>query len=162
MAEAAGKGSVERVRAALRVAGLDAEIREFGASTRTSADAAAAIGCQVAQIAKSLVFRGKSSNQAVLVIASGINRVDEKKLEALLGEKIGKADADFVRAETGFAIGGVGPIGHGDRVTIFIDEDLDQYAEIWAAAGSPNAVFRLTPADLQRITGGKVAVLKQA
>ena len=161
MSEAEGKGSIERVRAALREAGLAAEIKEFDASTRTSADAAAAIGCSVAQIAKSVVFRAKASNRAVLVVASGINRVDEKKLTALLGEKVGKADADFVRAETGFAIGGVAPVGHGGRVSVFIDQDLNQYAEIWAAAGSPNAVFKLTPADLARLTGGKVASLKQ-
>jgi prolyl-tRNA editing enzyme YbaK/EbsC (Cys-tRNA(Pro) deacylase) len=97
----------------------------------------------------------------VLVVASGVNRVDEKKLNALLGEKVGKADADFVRAETGFAIGGVAPVGHGGRLAVYIDQDLNQYAEIWAAAGSPNAVFKLTPADLLRLTGGTVAALKQ-
>jgi len=154
--------SVERVRAALAALGLATEIKEFDASTRTSADAAAAIGCAVAQIAKSLVFRAKDSNRAILVIASGINRVDEKKLAALLGEKIGKADADFVRSETGFAIGGVAPVGHAGQLTIFIDEDLGQHAEIWAAAGAPNAVFRLTPDELLQITGGRYADLKTA
>ena len=153
-------GSVARVRAALTAAGVAAEIREFDASTRTAADAAAAIGCEVAQIAKSLVFRAKESGRAILVIASGINRVDEKKLSALLGEKIGKADADFVRAETGFAIGGVAPVGNTGKVVIFIDADLLQYPEIWAAAGAPNAVFRLTPADLARITAGQTADVK--
>src|SRR5262245_37535341 len=150
------KGSVARVRDALARFGLAAEIREFDASTRTSADAAAAIGCTVAQIAKSVIFRAKGGNQPVLVIASGINRVDEKKIEAALGDKIGRADAEFVRATTGFAIGGVAPVGHTGPIRVFIDADLDQYAEIWAAAGSPNAVFRLTPADLRRITGGQV------
>jgi prolyl-tRNA editing enzyme YbaK/EbsC (Cys-tRNA(Pro) deacylase) len=140
--------------------GLPAEIREFGASTRTAADAAAAIGCEIAQIAKSLVFRAVESHRAVLVIASGINRVDEKKLGALLGEKIGKADADFVRNETGFAIGGVAPIGHTRKVTVFIDADLTHYAEIWAAAGAPNAVFRLTPAELARVTQGQIVEVK--
>lgn len=154
--------SVERVRAALAALGLAAEIKEFDASTRTSADAAAAIGCAVAQIAKSLVFRATDSNRAILVIASGINRVDEKKLAALLGEKIGKADADFVRSETGFAIGGVAPVGHAGQVTIFIDEDLAQYAVIWAAAGAPNAVFRLTPDELLRMTGGRYADVRLA
>ena len=154
------KGSVARVRDALAKFGLDAEIKEFDASTRTSADAAAAIGCEVAQIAKSVIFRAKNSNQPVLVIASGINRIDEKKLEAALGDKIGRADADFVRNTTGFAIGGVAPVGHTGPVRIFIDQDLDQYAEIWAAAGSPNAVFRLTPADLRRVTGGTVIVIR--
>src|SRR5215470_9750475 len=104
--------SVDRVRSALAALGLPSEIKEFAASTRTSADAAAAIGCAVAQIAKSLVFRAKPSGRAILVMASGANRVDEKKLAAALGETIGKADADFVRSETGFAIGGVAPVGH--------------------------------------------------
>lgn len=153
---AAGKGSVERVRAALAARGLAAEIKEFDASTRTSADAAAAIGCDVAQIAKSIVFRAKSSNLPVLVVASGINRVNEKKVEAALGDRLGRADAEFVRDATGFAIGGVAPIGHSGPVAVFIDADLRRYGEIWAAAGSPNAVFRLTPADLERITGGRV------
>lgn len=153
-------GSVARVRAALIAAGVAAEIREFDASTRTAADAAAAIGCEVAQIAKSLVFRGRESGRAVLVIASGINRVDEKKLSALIGEKIGKADADFVRTETGFAIGGVAPLGHTGKVVLFIDADLLHYQEIWAAAGAPNAVFRLTPAELVQVTGGQIVDVK--
>lgn len=154
------KGSVARVREALARFGLETEIREFDASTRTSADAAAAIGCTVAQIAKSVIFRAKAAGQPVLVIASGVNRVDEKKLEAAVGDKIGRADPDFVRATTGFAIGGVAPVGHTGPVRIFIDQDLNQYAEIWAAAGSPNAVFRLTPADLQRVTGGTVLAVR--
>jgi prolyl-tRNA editing enzyme YbaK/EbsC (Cys-tRNA(Pro) deacylase) len=152
--------SVERVRSALQAAGLTAEIKEFDASTRTSAEAAAAIGCEVSQIAKSLVFRAKGSGRAVLVIASGTNRVDEKKLGALIGEKIGKADADFVRAETGFAIGGVAPVGHTGTVKLLIDADLQQFQEIWAAAGAPNAVFRLTPAQLVSVTGGEIADVK--
>jgi prolyl-tRNA editing enzyme YbaK/EbsC (Cys-tRNA(Pro) deacylase) len=152
--------SVERVRMALAELGLPTEIKEFAASTRTSADAAAAIGCSVAQIAKSLVFRAKPSGRAILVMASGANRVDEKKLAAPLGETIGKADAEFVRAETGFAIGGVSPVGHGIRLTTFIDADLMDLGEIWAAAGSPNSVFRLTPQELQRVTGGQILALK--
>ena len=153
-------GSVARVRAALAALGLTSEVKEFDASTRTAADAAQAIGCTQAQIAKSLVFRAQESGRAVLVIASGSNRVDEKKVAALLGEEIGKADADFVRNETGFAIGGVAPVGHTGPVTVLIDADLQQFAEIWAAAGAPNAVFRLTPADLARVTGGQVAEVK--
>lgn len=148
------------MRSALIAAGLPAEIKEFDASTRTAADAALAIGCTQAQIAKSLVFRAKESGKAVLVITSGINRVDEKKVAALLGEKIGKADADFVRAQTGFAIGGVAPVGNTGPVTVLIDTDLAQYSEIWAAAGAPNAVFRLTPADLIRVTNGDVVEVK--
>jgi prolyl-tRNA editing enzyme YbaK/EbsC (Cys-tRNA(Pro) deacylase) len=152
------KDSVDRVRQALAVLGLQAEIREFSESTRTSADAAAAIGCSVAQIAKSLVFRAKPSGRAILAMASGANRVDEKKLAAALGESIGKADAEFVWAETGFAIGGVPPVGHGLKT--FIDEDLMGFSEIWAAAGSPHSVFRLTPQDLQRVTAGQILALK--
>jgi Cys-tRNA(Pro) deacylase len=153
-------GSVARVRAALAALGLTSEVKEFDASTRTAADAAQAIGCTQAQIAKSLVFRAQESGRPVLVITSGSNRVDEKKVAALLGEEIGKADADFVRNETGFAIGGVAPVGHTGPVTVLIDADLQQFAEIWAAAGAPNAVFRLTPADLARVTGGQVAEVK--
>jgi prolyl-tRNA editing enzyme YbaK/EbsC (Cys-tRNA(Pro) deacylase) len=154
------KGSVARVREALARFGHEAEIREFDASTRTSADAAAAIGCGGAQIAKSVIFRAKAANQPVLVAASGVNRVDETKIEAILGDRIGRAAADFVRAATGFAIGGVAPVGHTGPVRIFIDADLEQYDEIWAAAGAPNAVFRLTPADLRRVTGGTVVAVK--
>lgn len=152
--------SVERVRTALAELGLQTEIKEFAASTRTSADAAAAIGCAVAQIAKSLVFRARPSGRAILVMASGANRVDEARLAAAFGEPIGKADAEFVRAETGFAIGGVSPVGHGIRLKTFIDEDLMGFAEIWAAAGSPNSVFRLTPQDLVKITQGQILALK--
>jgi Cys-tRNA(Pro) deacylase len=154
------KDSMDRVRPALAELGLQAEVKEFSASTRTSADAAAAIGCAVAQIAKSLVFRANPSGRAILVMASGANRVDEKKLASALGETIGKADAEFVRAETGFAIGGVSPVGHGIRLKTFIDEDLMEFSEIWAAAGSPNSVFRLTPQDLLRVTEGQILALK--
>lgn len=152
----AESGSVARVRAALAAAGLAVEIKEFDASTRTSVDAAAAIGCEVAAIAKSLIFRAAESDKAVLIIASGANRIDEAKVAAALGEKIGKADAAFVRARTGFAIGGVAPLAHAAPVTVVIDADLLSFPEIWAAAGAPNAVFRLTPADLLRVTGGQV------
>ncbi|TDQ82432.1 prolyl-tRNA editing enzyme YbaK/EbsC (Cys-tRNA(Pro) deacylase) [Dongia mobilis] len=154
-------GSVARVRAALEAAGLATEIREFDASTRTSADAAAAIGCEIAQIAKSLIFKGAQSGRAILIVASGVNRVDEGRVAQALGEKIVKADAEFVRAETGFAIGGVAPVAHAGPVTILVDADLLAHAEIWAAAGAPNAVFRLTPAELVRITGGKVAAIRK-
>lgn len=156
----AESGSVARVRAVLAAAGLATEIKEFDASTRTAADAAAAIGCEVAEIAKSLIFRGTESDRAVLVIASGANRIDEAKVAAALGESIGKADAAFVRDRTGFAIGGVAPIAHSGPVTVLIDADLLSFAEIWAAAGAPNAVFRLTPTDLVRVTGGAVADVK--
>lgn len=162
MAEPAPKGSVARVRDALARFDLVAEIKEFDASTRTSAEAAAAIGCDVAQIAKSLLFRARTSDRPVLVIASGVNRVDEKRVAAELGEKIARADADFVREKTGFAIGGVPPVGHAVAPATFIDRDLLQYPEIWAAAGTPHAVFRLTPAELVAITGGRVVALAQS
>ena len=136
--------------------GLDNEVRELPATTRSAEEAAAAIGCRVEQIAKSLVFKTKGSEKAVLVIASGKNRVDEKKLAVYVGEPIERADADFVRQKTGFAIGGVPPVGHSEKLETFIDEDLLQYEAIWAAAGTPNAVFRLTPADLTKMTNGKV------
>jgi prolyl-tRNA editing enzyme YbaK/EbsC (Cys-tRNA(Pro) deacylase) len=160
MAEGSARSSAERVRQALAALGHVAEVREFDAATRTSVDAAAAIGCTVAQIAKSLVFRAGASNRAVLVIASGANRVDETKVAAALGESIGKADAGFVRDKTGFAIGGVAPVGHTERPVTFIDQDLLQYGEIWAAAGTPNSVFRLSPDALVTLTGGRVIVVR--
>ena len=134
-------------------------VLEFDASTRTSADAAAAIGCEVAEIAKSLVFKGARTGRPVLVVASGTNRVDEKKVAALIGEKIGRADAEFVREATGFAIGGVPPVGHATPPLTLIDEGLFRFEAIWAAAGTPNAVFKLTPAELQELTGGEVAAV---
>jgi len=152
--------SAERVRQALAALGHTVEIKEFAETTRTSADAAAAIGCTVAQIAKSLVFRAVGSGRAVLVIASGVNRVDEKRLATALDDRIAKADATFVRDKTGFAIGGVAPVGHTEKPITFIDEDLLQHAEIWAAAGTPNAVFRLTPPALVAMTGGRVIAIK--
>lgn len=156
------KDSAGRVQQALAAAGFAFQVREFPASTRTSAEAAAAIGCAVAQIAKSLIFRGRETGRAVLVMASGANRVDEKAVACLLGEELERADADFVRAATGFAIGGVPPVGHRQPPVVFIDADLLNLAEIWAAAGTPNAVFRLTPQELVALTGGQVAAIRQA
>jgi prolyl-tRNA editing enzyme YbaK/EbsC (Cys-tRNA(Pro) deacylase) len=145
--------SALKVQAAL---GPDFQVVEFEASTRTSEDAAAAVGCTVAEIAKSLVFRS-ASGRPVLVIASGANRVDEKKVRALLGEKIERADADFVRVMTGYAIGGVPPIGHAVVPVVLIDNDLQRFPAVWAAAGTPNAVFKVAPADLVRLTQGRLA-----
>ena len=146
--------SALKVQAAL---GKDFEVLEFDASTRTAADAAAAIGCTVPQIAKSLVFRAFESGRPVLVIASGSVRVDEAKVSMLLGEKIKRADANFVREKTGFAIGGVPPIAHETQPVVFIDNTLLGLDTIWAAAGTPNAVFRLSPEDLVRLSGGVIA-----
>ena len=148
--------SAQKVQDALTALGMSCRVVELPASTRTSQEAAQAVGCAVGQIAKSLVFRGAHTSKPVLVMASGANRVNEARLAELIGEPTAKADADFVRTHTGFAIGGVAPVGHPAPLEIYIDADLLQYAEIWAAAGTPNAVFALTPADLQAMTGGKV------
>ena len=151
--------SVQRVREALAARGFTGQIRELAQSTRTAAEAAAALGCQVDQIAKSLVFRGTASDRVVLVIASGVHRVDEAKVAALVGEPIAKADAAFVRTRTGFAIGGVPPLGHPAAPDTVIDEALLTWDAIWAAAGSPNSIFRLTPAELVAMTRGRVGAI---
>lgn len=145
-----------------QILGPDFSVLEFDASTKTAADAAAAIGCTVAQIAKSILFRASASGRPVLVVASGPNRVDEKRVEALIGERIGRADADFVRTSTGFAIGGVPPVGHLTAPIVLLDETLWAFSEIWAAAGTPSAVFRLTPDQLRQLTGGQVAAIAKA
>jgi prolyl-tRNA editing enzyme YbaK/EbsC (Cys-tRNA(Pro) deacylase) len=125
-------------------------VQELPDSTRTARDAAAALGCEIGQIVKSLVFQNATTGEAVLVLASGSNRVDESRISALVDAEILKADADFVRRATGFAIGGVPPLGHKSACQTFVDEDLLKYPEVWAAAGTPNAVFRIT-GDLQEI-----------
>lgn len=150
--------SAQKVQDALDARGYThCRVVEMPDSTRTAAEAAAAIGCTVAQIAKSLVFRGARSGAPVLVIASGTNRVDPQRLAALIGEPVEKPDADYVRERTGFVIGGVPPLGHSEPIRTFIDRDLLAFGEIWAAAGTPRAVFRLTPDDLVSMTGGEVA-----
>ena len=148
--------SARKVQEALRAGGFASQVVELPDSTRTAKEAAAAIGCKVEQIVKSLIFKTRESERPILVVASGTNRVNEQRVGELLGEPIGKADADFVRRHTGFAVGGVPPLAHSEPLTTFIDEDLLRYNEIWAAAGTPFAVFRLTPADLQKMTGGRV------
>lgn len=152
--------SAERVQAALKTMGFSHEVIELSETTRSAAEAATAVGCQLGQIAKSLVFKGRESGNPVLVIASGSNRVNEKGMAMLLGEPIERATPDFVRERTGFAIGGVPPVGHVESIVTFLDEDLLQYQEIWAAGGNPNALFRLAPADLVAMTGGQVASIK--
>ena len=151
-------GSVERVRAALLQAGHPDTITQFPAGTRTAADAAAAVGCTVAQIAKSIVFR--CGMRAAVVITSGANRVDQAKAAGALGLQLGRADAEWVRQTTGFAIGGVAPVGHLAPPLLLLDEDLLALDPIWAAAGSPSHVFRTTPAELLRISGAKLARVK--
>jgi prolyl-tRNA editing enzyme YbaK/EbsC (Cys-tRNA(Pro) deacylase) len=150
----------QKVQDILKARGFANMVVELQATTRTSAEAAQAVGCRVEQIAKSIVFQGKQTHRPVLVIASGPNRVNEKRIEEFISEPLGKADADYVREKTGFVIGGVAPIGHLEKLEIFIDEDLLQYGKIWAAAGSPNAVFQLTPSDLVKMTGGRVISIK--
>jgi Cys-tRNA(Pro) deacylase len=153
--------TAQKVAEAARDLGLAITIKEFTEPTRTAEDAARAIGCTVAQIVKSLLF--VVDGQPVLALVSGPNRLDEAKLAALCSvgkKKIKRADADVVRAATGFAIGGVPPFGHTTRLPVYIDQDFWQFEVIWAAAGTPNAVFAITPAELARVTGGMVADLK--
>jgi prolyl-tRNA editing enzyme YbaK/EbsC (Cys-tRNA(Pro) deacylase) len=142
----------QRVAGALQRLGHDQPPRWLEMAARTSQEAADALGVVLGQIAKSVVFRRRSDDQAVLVIASGDRRVDEQRLSALVGP-VGRADAQFVRSRTGFAIGGVSPVGLSGEETLLLDRDLQRFAEIWAAAGHPNGVFRLSPQDLQRLTG---------
>ena len=148
--------NAQKIQDALAALGMTLQVVELPSSTRTAVEAAQAVGCQVGQIVKSLVFRAAQSDRPVLVVASGANRVNEALLGQALGEPIAKADADYVRLRTGFAIGGVPPLAHAEPLNIFIDQDLLQYAEIWAAAGTPHAVFCLTPAQLVAMTGGRV------
>jgi prolyl-tRNA editing enzyme YbaK/EbsC (Cys-tRNA(Pro) deacylase) len=135
---------------------VDGSIVALPDAARTARAAAEAIGCDVAQIANSLVFRGETSGAPLLVLTSGANRVDTARAAAIVGEPVGKADPAFVRAATGFVIGGVAPVGHPAPVRTLIDRDLFRHAEIWAAAGHPHTVFRLTPDALLRLTGGTV------
>ena len=152
--EVLGSSSVARVRKALDDAGLASEIVELPGAARTARAAAAFLGCDAAQIANSLVFRGATSGPPLLVMSSGARRVDLARLAEIAGEPVSKADADFVRQSTGFAIGGVAPVGHVSPIRTFVEESLAAHAEIWAAAGHPHTVFRLTYADLLRITRG--------
>ena len=154
------QSSAQRVQEALTALGLPCQVVELPASTRTAQEAAQAIGCTVAQIVKSLIFRGTRTGKPILVLASGVNRVNEKRLGEMAGEPIGRADAEFVRQHTGFAIGGVPPVGHPTPIETYIDADLLQYQEIWAAAGTPRAVFRLIPQDLQKMNRGSIVSIQ--
>jgi prolyl-tRNA editing enzyme YbaK/EbsC (Cys-tRNA(Pro) deacylase) len=148
--------SAQKVQDALLAHGLDLQVLELPSSTRTAVEAARAVGCDVGQIVKSLVFRGVHSGSPVLLLVSGSNRVNEQAVAGVLGEPIGKADADFVRQHTGFVIGGVPPVGHSQKLRTLVDEDLLQYDQIWAAAGTPNALFQLRAQDLLKISAGQV------
>jgi prolyl-tRNA editing enzyme YbaK/EbsC (Cys-tRNA(Pro) deacylase) len=152
-------GSVERVRAALAAAGHDDTVQAFPEGTRSAAEAAAAVGCKVAQIAKSIVLRG--GERVVLVVASGANRVDMAKVAAATGFHVKRADGSWVRDVTGFAIGGVAPLGHRSPPVVLVDEDLFGFERVWAAAGSPMHVFATTPAELLRLSGGTRADVKE-
>ncbi len=154
--------NAQNIQETLLAKGIDAKVIELPASTRTADDAAKAIGCEVAHIIKSLIFRTKQTNRPILVLASGINRVDEKLISRYVGEDIAKADANFTKEVTGFAIGGVPPIGHKQRIDTYIDRDLLQYDELWAAAGTPHAVFNLKSSLLEELTHGKVISIKEA
>lgn len=153
--------NIEHVIAAIRTKGFSIDVLELDASTRTAIEAAQAIGCDVAQIVKSLIFKTVCTHQPVLVLASGVNRVNENHLAKIVGEKLKKADADETRHITGFVIGGVAPVGHKNKIEhILIDEDLLQHESVWAAAGTPNSVFSMKSADITNITSGKVVSIK--
>ncbi len=148
--------STDRVRAAAEAAGLTLQVREMPQSTRTAEDAAAACGTSVGQIVKSLIFRKAESGDPVLILVSGVNRVDQEAMKAVIGEKLARMDANDVRALTGFAIGGVAPLGSLTPLATFMDEDLMAFDNVWAAAGAPNAVFEVNPKALAEATGAHV------
>lgn len=139
---------------------VETKVIELTESTHTALDSAKAIGCEVHQIVKSLIFRTKLTHKPILVLVSGPNRVNEKALETIVGEEIAKADATFVKEKTGFSIGGIPPIGHKEKIETYIDADLLQHEVIWAAAGTPNAIFSLKSAVIVQLTGGKVISVK--
>jgi prolyl-tRNA editing enzyme YbaK/EbsC (Cys-tRNA(Pro) deacylase) len=152
--------SAQKVQSVLSVLGFNYRVIEFTQSTRTAQEAADRVGCQLGQIVKSMIFKGRTSSKGILVLTSGVNRVDEMKISQYTGETIARADADFVRLVTGFAIGGVPPTGHAQSLETYIDEDLLQYDDVWAAAGTPNAVFNLASRDLMKITHGSIVCVK--
>lgn len=154
------KESAQQVQSKLVELGYPNKVVELSDSTRTAQEAAEAIGCGVAQIAKSIIFRLQSTDDPLLVIASGLNHINEKQLSSQLNETLGKADADFVRRRTGFVIGGVPPLGHTEAISTIVDEELFQFKTIWAAAGHPKAVFELTPGQLVDMTKGHVMAIK--
>jgi prolyl-tRNA editing enzyme YbaK/EbsC (Cys-tRNA(Pro) deacylase) len=154
------KPSAQRVQDALLARGFPNRVIELPDTTRTAAEAAAAVGCTVGQIAKSLIFAAHPSGRAVLVIASGAHRVNEKLIASHVGEALHKPDAGFVRQQTGFVIGGAPPVGHEQPLLTLLDQELWRHTEIWAAAGHPNAVFKLTPDELAQITGGAVIAVQ--
>jgi prolyl-tRNA editing enzyme YbaK/EbsC (Cys-tRNA(Pro) deacylase) len=147
--------SLDRVKAALAAHGVATEVQEMPDSTRTAAEAAAAAGCGIDQIVKSIIFRGLESGHVKLFLTAGGNQVDAARAGALAGEPLGKADAALIRAETGFAIGGVAPVGHLTALPVWIDPRLFDFAQVWAAAGTPRHIFAIAPLTLERITGAR-------
>jgi len=152
--------TAKKIQDLLNSLGYEYQVIEHTESTRTALEAAERAGCELGQIVKSLIFKGKISGKPILVLTSGANRVNEMRIREYAREKIWKADADFVRTVTGYAIGGVPPLGHSEEMETYIDEDFLQYKTIWAAAGTPKAIFELKTEDLQKMTGGKIAVVK--
>jgi prolyl-tRNA editing enzyme YbaK/EbsC (Cys-tRNA(Pro) deacylase) len=153
--------SAHIIQKVLEEKGIECRVVKFSESTRTAVEAATAIGCEVAQIAKSLIFKTRTTHQPVLVLASGSNRVNEKVIALYVKEEIVKADADFVKDVTGFAIGGVPPVGHKQPIDfVFIDEDLLKFHEIWAAAGTPHSVFNLKSDHLASLSGGQILSIR--
>jgi prolyl-tRNA editing enzyme YbaK/EbsC (Cys-tRNA(Pro) deacylase) len=152
--------SAQKIQDQLKSLGYDYTVIEHSESTRTAQEAADRAGCELGQIVKSLIFKGKDSGKPILVLTSGANRVDEKRIREYAGEAISRPDADFVRTVTGFAIGGVPPIGHMQEMETYIDEDFLQYDTIWAAAGTPNAIFELKTSDLKKLTNGRIMRVK--
>ena len=152
--------SAQKIQDQLNALGFDYNVIEHAESTRTAQEAADRAGCELGQIVKSLIFKGKESGKPILVLTSGANRVDEERISGYAAEPISRADADFVRAVTGFAIGGVPTFGHIQKMETYIDEDFLQYQMIWAAAGTPNAIFELKTEDLPKMTEGKVVKVK--
>ena len=152
--------SAQKIQDRLNSLGYDFTVIEHTESTRTAQEAADRAGCELGQIVKSMIFMGQQTGKPILVLTSGANRVDEKRISEYAGEGIRRPQADFVRSVTGFAIGGVPPIGHLQKMETYIDEDFLPYETVWAAAGTPNAIFELSTEALQEMTGGKVVRVK--
>lgn len=152
--------SAQKVQDTLTALGYPCKVQESSITTKTASDAAALVGCDVAQIVKSLIFKGADSSKPILVLTSGANRVDENLISGYAGEKILRADPEFVRTVTGYAIGGVPPVGHAQPMDTYLDEDLLKHPSIWAAGGTPNSLFELSPMELQGMTSGKVVRVK--
>lgn len=152
-------GSAARVADELRRLEVAADVKVMPASTRSAVEAAAAVGCNVSQIVKSLIFRCAGTDEPILVLVSGSNRVDEARLGQIVADQVERASAEFVRARAGYAIGGVPPVGHIQPLSAYVDEDLLQHSVVWAAAGAPRAVFAIAPDDLVRVTSAKVVAV---